>query len=379
MKRKLTAFVLTTVLLLSCFIVTAGAMPQPVKIGDVNHDGTVDTNDVTLIQRYLAVIISFDAYALGKADFDHDKDVTALDVTAMQRSLALMDVPDSWGGYFLPDSTIQRVYGNYASGRAMTGVPVTITAEGIITGSYYPQPDSFFEPIEYSFEIGQGDYIRDENGKIIFDDNGPRYHYDVYAQQDWSARNSITYLFEKAGNYSVTIKSRNRFGFEDLQSAYIAVTEPYSTDTPVITSVITDKGNSLELLRHDRIQPSRNDESLTVTTLATGGSGVYEYAFELRNPNETVTQAYSADNSFTIDKDCLPGWAEYRDLKKRESEYVSEQFAQGAQWVEIPDEFTYEADHYAPYDLIVKVKDSNGNETEETVKIAPIYDFDYIG
>ena len=379
MKRKLTAFVLTTVLLLSCFIVTAGAVPQPVEIGDVNHDGTVDTNDVTLIQRYLAVIISFDAYALGKADFDHDKDVTALDVTAMQRSLALMDVPDSWGGYFLPDSTIQRVYSNYASGRAMTGVPVTITAEGIITGSYYPQPDSFFEPIEYSFEIGQGDYIRDENGKIIFDDNGPQYHYDIYAQQDWSARNSITYLFEKAGNYSVTIKSRNRFGFEDLQSAYIEVTEPYSTDTPVITSVITDKGNSLELLRHDRIQPSRNDESLTVTTLATGGSGVYEYAFELRNPNETVTQAYSADNSFTIDKDFLPGWAEYRDLKKRESEYVSEQFAQGAQWVEIPDEFIYEADHYAPYDLIVKVKDSNGNETEETVKIAPIYDFDYIG
>lgn len=380
MKRKLTAFVLTAVLLLSCFVVTAGAVPMPDQIGDVNNDDAVDITDVTLIQRHLARMIDFDAYALVKADFDNDREVTTLDVTALQRTLTHMDVPESWGGYFISGSTIHRVYSNYASGKAMTGVPVTITAEGIDTSPYYPQPDSFFEPIEYSFEIGQGDYIRDDSGKIIFDENGtPQYRYEIFAQQEWSAQNSITYTFEKAGNYSVTIQLRNRLGFEDWQSAYIVVTEPYSADTPVITSVITDKGNSVGLLRRDKIQPSCHDDSLTVTVLAEGGSGAYEYAFELRNPNETVMQGYSADNSFTIGKDYLPGWAEYNELKEREREYVSQQFAEGALWVEIPDEFNYDADNYEPYDLIIKIKDSEGSETEETVKIAPIYDFDYIG
>ena len=377
---SLLSVIILIAVLVSGLTLSVGAVPMPEQIGDVNHDDSVDIDDVTLIRRYLVGLETFDAYALSKADYDHDKDVTVMDVTALQRTLAHMDVPESWGGLFLSSFSIHRIYSNYSSGKATTGIPVTITAEGIDTSPYYPQPDSFFEPIEYFFEIGQGDYIRDESGKIIFDENGsPQYHYDVYAQQDWSEQNSITYTFEKAGNYSVTIKVRNRFGYPDQAHSYLTVVEPYSADLPVITSVITDRGNSLGLMQYDKIQPSRDDESLTVTTLVTGGSDSYEYYFELRNPNETVVQGYSADNSFTIDKAYLPGWAEYEELKQRENEYVSQKFAEGAYWVEIPHEFEYDADNYDPYDLIVKVRDSEGNETTETVHIAPIYDFDYIG
>lgn len=374
------SILLILTVLISGLTLSAGAVPLPEQIGDVNNDDSVDIDDVTLIRRYLIGLETFDAYALSKADFDNDKDVTVMDVTALQRTLAHMDVPESWGGLFLSSSSIRRIFSNYGSGKATTGVPVTITADGINNRPYYPQPESFFEPIEYSFEIGQGDYIRDESGKIIFNEDGtPQYYYDIYAQQDWSAQNSITYTFEETGNYSVTIKMRNRFGYEDQENSYLTVVEPYSSDLPVITSVITDKGNSIGLLQYDKIQPSRDDESLTVTTLVTGGSGSCEYYFELKNPNGTVVQGYSADNSFTIDKAYLPGWAEYEELKQRENEYVSQKFAEGAYWVEIPHEFEYDADNYDPYDLIVKVRDSEGRETSETVKIAPIYDFEYIG
>ncbi len=381
--RRMISFVIVMSLLLAFLIGTtlsAGAVPLGLFYGDVNKDDCTDIVDVTLIQRYLAGMTDFDEIQKEQADYDHDGDPGAPDVTALQRIEAGMAVPEEYGGSFMPWSTIHRIYSDYGSGKAVTGVPVTITAEGSDTHSAYARPTGFFEPIEYSFEIVKGDYIRDEQGKIIFDENNiPQYRYDVHVEQEWSLQNSITYTFEKTGRYSVIIKSRNRFGFEDQQGASIEAVEPYGFDLPVITSVITDKGSSVELLRYDRIQPSRDDESLTVTALAAGGSGGYSYAFELKKPNGSVTQDFCAENSFTVDKDDLPGWAEYCALKESENEYISQKFAEGALWVEIPQEFEYQAENYDPYDLIVRVRDSEGHETAETVKIAPIYDFDYVG
>ena len=166
MKRIIS--IITVLSLLSALLagtaLSAGAVPLGMFYGDVDYDFWVDSTDVTLIQRHLSNMVTFDALQKELADYDHDSEVGITDVTIIQRVLAKMSVREEYGGSFLPETTIHRIYSDYASGKAMIGVPVTITANGIDSSRYYPQPDSFFEPIEYRFEIGKGDYVRDENG-----------------------------------------------------------------------------------------------------------------------------------------------------------------------------------------------------------------------
>lgn len=58
----------------------------PFRTGDVNHSGTVDINDATAVQKYLAgfKMAEFDA---SLADIDGNGSVTVSDVTALQRLL----------------------------------------------------------------------------------------------------------------------------------------------------------------------------------------------------------------------------------------------------------------------------------------------------
>ena len=56
--------------------------------GDVNGDGNVNINDVTMIQKALAEYITLDEFQKKAADFDGDGRVTVSDATALQKKLA---------------------------------------------------------------------------------------------------------------------------------------------------------------------------------------------------------------------------------------------------------------------------------------------------
>lgn len=57
-------------------------------LGDVNGDGYVDVNDVTLVQKFLAKIVTFDSDLLAVADVNKDGGVDIIDATAIQKIIA---------------------------------------------------------------------------------------------------------------------------------------------------------------------------------------------------------------------------------------------------------------------------------------------------
>ena len=74
---------------------------KTVLIGDSNLDGIVSIEDCTVIQRYLARIITLGEEQLASADADRDGTVSIGDVTLIQKMLAKL-IPST------PDSTIDE-------------------------------------------------------------------------------------------------------------------------------------------------------------------------------------------------------------------------------------------------------------------------------
>lgn len=66
--------------------------PVTYKLGDVNDDGSVNINDVTAIQRYLAEIEEFNELQMLAADINRDGSVDVEDATVLQRFLAEYEV-----------------------------------------------------------------------------------------------------------------------------------------------------------------------------------------------------------------------------------------------------------------------------------------------
>lgn len=60
----------------------------PLAVGDVNADDVVDIRDVTMVQRYLAGILTLDSRQLAAADFVGDGQVDISDATFIQRYIA---------------------------------------------------------------------------------------------------------------------------------------------------------------------------------------------------------------------------------------------------------------------------------------------------
>ena len=54
------------------------------RIGDVDLDGTLDINDVTLIQKYVAHIVTFTDTQRLVADVNGDGKISIEDATALQ-------------------------------------------------------------------------------------------------------------------------------------------------------------------------------------------------------------------------------------------------------------------------------------------------------
>lgn len=73
------------------------ALLDDVKLGDVNGNGYVNINDVTVIQRHLAELERLEGIYIYAADTDQSGDVDIKDATTLQMVLAEYDIPNSVG------------------------------------------------------------------------------------------------------------------------------------------------------------------------------------------------------------------------------------------------------------------------------------------
>lgn len=64
-----------------------------VKLGDVNGDGSIDVNDVTLIQKHIAGLSTLKGIYLYAANTNLDEDVDIIDATVTQKSIAGYELP----------------------------------------------------------------------------------------------------------------------------------------------------------------------------------------------------------------------------------------------------------------------------------------------
>lgn len=176
-----------------------------------------------------------------------------------------------------------------------------------------------------------------------------------------------TYTFEKAGNYQITVIISDRFDNETYYNCNYSVVEPYSIDHPVVASVYTDKPRYYNAFVEDSFVPSSNWQEMSLYIEAIGGSGEYEYSFELIAGEDSIYKNYSKDNSFTIERKDFPGLKEYQIIQTEnrthwnEPEYIEQH---------------YDWHNVKPYELHITVRDSNGDVITETVTIEAIQDFD---
>lgn len=267
--KKAIAILLCTALLLSltCFSASASVHYSFYQYGDVDLDGTQDIIDITVLQRHLSnsdsvrliaekravedlekqhIITRYDELfeqyteryylvMLEAADFDHSGDADVLDVTAMQRSLVGFAVSEEYGGEFHNDCSINNFYASYASGKAMTGEPVTFTA--LVTSST--------EIVDYTFSVDGVEVQR-------------------------SGDNTFTYTFDETDRYYfIEIAARNVIGCTASQYLNYRVTEPYDIVTkPVVNNYYYD-GAHCTSGRH------------MLTVGAVGGTAPYRYTFRI--------------------------------------------------------------------------------------------------
>ena len=334
--KRIIALFLMIILITFCIPVSFSASAVTfVDYGNVNYlyDDEVDALDATMIQRYIASLTDFDGVQKEAADYDHDGEISMIDVTLILRSVAQINIPKYCGGSFEYMSSVTHLYADFESGKAIAGAPVTFTAdEG-------RQIDDSFQPIEYRFEIFS---YADKNEPI--------------AVRDYSQENSFTYTFDSADiRYEIDVYSRNRYGYVgQMRISSYQVIEPYTLEQPVITSVYSNQYGNKELFYSRYFHTSIFYKNMTFFTVAKGGSGDYQYAFEYKTEKHTLTQDYSEDNSFTVDRADFPGWEE-----SSQDDY---------DWRDVQ-----------PNELIVHVKDSTGNQTTETYLVAAIDDVGAIG
>ena len=64
------------------------SLDKKILLGDVNLDGKIDINDVTLLQRYIAGASVLTDDAVKVADFNKDRIIDVIDATAIQTFIA---------------------------------------------------------------------------------------------------------------------------------------------------------------------------------------------------------------------------------------------------------------------------------------------------
>ncbi len=271
--KKLTIVSVLLVLCLFVGAISASAVRAPLFSGDADLDGNRTIKDATLIQKRVSRLVEFTYLQSILSDTNEDGIINVKDATLIQKALAKLAKIEAEGVF--PYSECKKVFADFASGRAMVGVPVTFTIE---CGNY----DERANPVIYEL------YINDELADSA------------------NETGKFTYTFETAGEYKITFQTVNGFGYREqfwLAQEY-KVVEPYESDIPIVKAFYCHMvpymgGNSFQTA----------EENVTFEAEAMFGKGDYKYAFYL---DEKMLRDYSEDSTYTFEK--LP--------EAREEEYI---------------------------------------------------------
>ncbi len=124
--RILSVF-MALMLMMSVGIISASAVRAPVTFGNVDHESGIDVTDATIVQRTVAKLQNLDSYSAFAADVDDDGEVTVFDATMIQQYVAGMitEFPAGVGSFV--DVYAEALVSDYNLG-ARVGTPVTFTA-----------------------------------------------------------------------------------------------------------------------------------------------------------------------------------------------------------------------------------------------------------
>lgn len=266
--KKLVSIMLVALMLVSVFSLGVNAETAPAgRIGDLTGDFKIDVLDATYIQRILAKIYDSDKEKELFADVDQDGVITIFDATLIQRWVAKL-VDNTYIGRWLNyDMHENDFYSDYESGMAMVGVPVTFTAN-VYAGS----------PIS-SYEL---------------------YVDDVCVAT--SEINSITYTFDKPGEYDVVMHINAFYSKGSIGKYKFTVVQPYESDTPLFKTLYLTGKIQWGTITYDR-------DDMAVHADAIGGVAPYQYKFVFERPEDvsyeseiiTTIQEYSEDNVYELE------------------------------------------------------------------------------
>lgn len=235
MKRNLKSIMaaILAAAMLFCLTGTASAERAPLWIGDVDFDGGVTILDATWIQRSLVGLYKMTKRGAFAADTNAKGYYDITDATRIQRKLAGFENEFYTDGVSNLWANVVNFYADYASGKAMVGVPVTFTI------------------------VGEG-----KNPTFVF-------RVDGEIVQERSEKSTMTYTFNDPGGHSVTAIVYNDFDEYATYSMEFFVVGSYKIDGPTVTNVYGD-------------HVVNNGSDHTVTVCATGGAAPYRYRYVLK-------------------------------------------------------------------------------------------------
>lgn len=258
MKKGIIFILTAAILILQIQMFNVSAMISPLWMGDANQDGNVTIIDAVDTQKYAAGMLELSKRQFYAADVDGDGNVTVRDSTIIQKDCAKMvNLP-----YVLnhkPD--VKNLYADYGSDKACANQEV----------HFYAEASGGVAPFTYEFYI---------DGEIV---------------QERSADASLSYTFDKAGVYTVTVFVYNAFDEYVYYSMEYRVAEyEHDMTVPRIRTAYADRLNVCEY-----------DSQVIITAESEGGTAPYEFSFRL--DEGALTQQFSADNKFVINQSLPKG------------------------------------------------------------------------
>lgn len=248
-KICITLLVLAT--LASTQILSASALISPYRRGDVNYDYSIDIDDVTLLQKYLANTIDLSKRSLYGGEVNGDGKLNIDDVTMIQKYCAEMiksfNTEDAW----LHTVEVYNFYSDYNSGKAPVDTPITFYAEGW----------GGVEPFTYEFYV------------------------DDVLVSERAETDNFSYTFDEKGIYNITVRIYNAFDEYDKYTQQFEVVDEYPSEQPVISSIYFNK-----------LKVEEYDFSLVLTANAVLGNAPYEYKFSI--DDGAYVQDFSENNKF---------------------------------------------------------------------------------
>lgn len=289
----------------------ANAADNNLLIGDADHDDEVSVMDATTIQRWLSNLRSLSVLEEFLGDVDGDNKLTIMDATAIQRKVAQLDT------IFWKD-------------RVMPKVPVP---GGLGVSAYYPN-NAIDNNVYVDAAVRLWGYAKNYHilPKII--PNYYEFYIDGKRVADKARNNGVDYVFNKTGEYTLTVKVSNVFGENEKQTTINVIDSP---DKPYIADAVYD----------------RNEHTLRAS--ASGGTGGYRYKYYISYENSTEPTEGCTEGPVTPTYYYEPQPSGIYDLT---TDYVD------ADYVTIPQERLNTNMSYCFY---VSVIDKNGTESERTM------------